>query len=52
MAVVALVADHDADVVEEGRVLEPLALAIAQGVDLPRLIEDREGEIGHQLDAV
>ena len=40
--VVPLVADVDADVVQERRVLEPLALAIGQAVHAARLIEERQ----------
>ena len=39
--VVALVADVDADVVQERGVLEPFALAVGQAVDGARLIEQR-----------
>ena len=41
---VALVADVDADVVQERRILEPLALAIGQAVDAARLVEQRDRE--------
>ena len=46
MAMVALVADVHADVVQERRVLEPFPLAIPELVDGPRLVEDREGDLG------
>jgi hypothetical protein len=42
MFVVPLVADVDADVVQQRRVFEPLALAIGQSVSAPRLIEERD----------
>ena len=42
--VVPLVADVDADVVQERRVLQPLALAIGQAVHAARLIEQRQRE--------
>jgi hypothetical protein len=38
--VMALVTDMDADVVQQRRVLEPLALAVRQAVHHPRLIEE------------
>ena len=41
---VSLVADVDADVVQDRGVLEPLALAIGQAVDRARLIEQRDRE--------
>ena len=44
MLVVALVADVDADVVQQRRVFQPLALAIGQAVDGARLVEQRERE--------
>ena len=44
MLVMALVADVDADVVEQGGVLQPLALAIGEAVDSARLVEQRERE--------
>jgi hypothetical protein len=40
--VVSFVADMDADVVEDRRVLEPVALAIGQPVNGARLIEQRD----------
>ena len=40
--VMALVADVDADVVQQRGVFEPLALAIGQPVDAARLIEQRD----------
>ena len=39
--VVPLVADVDADVVQQGRVFEPLALAVGQAVNAARLVEQR-----------
>ena len=42
MPVMALVADVDADVVQQRAVLQPLALAIAELVHRPRLIEERQ----------
>jgi len=42
--VVPLVADVDADVVQDRRVLEPVALAIREAVDGARLVEERYGE--------
>jgi len=39
--VVPLVADVHADVVQDRRVLEPLALAIGEAMDRARLIEER-----------
>src|SRR6185312_5952501 len=47
--VMALVADMHADVVEQGGVLEPLALAIGEPVDAARLIEQLHGEARHLL---
>jgi hypothetical protein len=44
MLVMPLVADMDADVVEDGGVLEPLALAVGEAVDGARLVEERDGE--------
>jgi hypothetical protein len=44
MFVVLLVADVDADVVEDRGVLEPLALPIREAVNRPRLIEECDGE--------
>src|SRR6185295_2785111 len=44
--VVSLVADMDADVVQDRRELEPLALAIGEAVDRPRLIEQRHRQPG------
>jgi hypothetical protein len=38
---VAFVADVHADVVQDGRVLQPLALLVGQAVDRSRLIEER-----------
>ena len=40
----ALVADVDADVVQQRAVLEPLALAVAEPVHARRLVEDIERE--------
>ena len=45
----ALVADVHADVVEQGAVLEPLALAVAEPVHAARLIEDVQREPRHLL---
>jgi hypothetical protein len=42
--VVPLVADEDTDVVEDRRVLQPLALAIRETVDRARLIEEADRE--------
>ena len=42
VAVMAGEADVRADVMEQRREFEPLPLAIAQAVDFPRLVEDRE----------
>src|ERR1700730_9234916 len=42
MFVVPLVADVDADVVQQRRVFEPLELAVRQAVSDPRLIEERD----------
>jgi hypothetical protein len=47
MAMMALVADVDADVVQDGRVLEPFALPIGQAVNAARLIEQRGREARH-----
>ena len=43
--VMALVADVDADVVEQRRVLEPLALAIGQSMDAARAVEQRQRQL-------
>jgi len=45
MAVMPVVADVHTDVVEQGGVLEPLPLAIAQPVHAPRLIEDAQRQL-------
>ena len=42
--VVSLVADQHADVVQNRRVLEPLALAIGEAVNRARLVEQADGE--------
>jgi hypothetical protein len=42
---VLLVTDVDADVVQQGGVFEPLALAIGQAVDAPGLIEQRHRDL-------
>ena len=42
--VVSLVADEHANVVQDGRVLEPLALAIGEAVNRARLVEQADGE--------
>jgi hypothetical protein len=47
--VVALIADVRADVVQERRKVQPLALAIGQAVDAARLIEDRQREARHLI---
>ena len=44
MLVVTLVGNVDADVVQQCRVVEPLALAIGEAVDGPRLIEEMKRE--------
>ena len=46
VAVMSFITDVGAGVVKERRVLEPLALLIAEPVDRPRLIEDRQRERG------
>jgi hypothetical protein len=50
--VMLLVADVDADVVQNRSVLEPLALAIGQAVNRPRLVEQRESQTRHVLRVV
>ena len=45
MAVMPIVADVHADVVQQRRVLEPFALAIAEPVHAPRLVEDAERQL-------
>ena len=45
--VMTLVADVDADVVQDGGVLEPLALAIRESVDRARVIEKGDRELRH-----
>jgi len=45
--VVALVADMDADVVQDRRVLEPFPLAVGEAVDGARLIEEGGREARH-----
>jgi len=47
--VVSLVADVDPDVVQDGRVLEQLPLAIRESMDRARLIEQRDGQAGDML---
>ena len=49
MPVMALVADVNADVVEQRAVLEPLAFAVAEPVHAARLIEEAQGEPGDLL---
>jgi hypothetical protein len=49
MFMVTLVADMDADIVKDRRVLEPLALAIRQAVNGARLIEQRHSQSCHLL---
>ena len=44
MAVMLLVADVVADVVQEARILEPLALAVAEAVNPLGLVEQRQRE--------
>ncbi len=46
VTVVPLVADVDADVVEQGAELQPFALPIAEPVDAPRLVEDVQRKLG------
>ena len=50
--VMTLVADVDADVVQQRRVFQPFALAIGQPVDRARLIEERHGETRHLVRVV
>ena len=45
--VVPLVGNVDANVVKERRVFEPLALAIGERVDAPRLIEECDRQARH-----
>ena len=47
MAMMTLVADVHADVVQQRAELEPLALAIAEPMHRARLVEDRQGELRH-----
>jgi hypothetical protein len=47
--VVPFVADVHADVVQDRRVLEPLALAVGQAVNRPGLVEQRQREPGHVI---
>ncbi len=49
MFVVSFVADVHADVVEDGRVLQPRAFAIGQAVDGARLVEQRRRQPRHLL---
>jgi hypothetical protein len=42
--VVPLVADMDAEIVQDRRVLQPLALEIREAVNRARLVEERDGE--------
>ena len=49
MLVMPLVADVDADVVEQGGIFEPFPLAIGQAVDDARLVEQSDGEPCHLL---
>jgi hypothetical protein len=44
MTMVSIVADVHADVVEQGGILEPFALAVAEAVDAACLVEDAVGE--------
>ncbi len=45
MLVVSRIADMHADVVEQGRVFEPLAFVVGQLVDRPRLIEESQSQL-------
>jgi hypothetical protein len=47
--VVPFVTDVNADIVQDGRVLEPLALVIGETVNRARLIEQPHGQPGHLL---
>ena len=49
MAVVALVTDVNADIVQQGGEFEPLALAISQPMDAARLVENAERQPGDLL---
>jgi hypothetical protein len=49
MAVVAVVADVNADIVEQCRILEPLALAIAESMDAACLVENAQRDPCHLL---
>ena len=49
MLVMTLVADVDADVVQQSGILEPLALAIGQAVDPARLVEQGDRQARHLL---
>jgi hypothetical protein len=49
MAMMPVVADMDADVVQQRRIFEPLALAIVEAVHAPGLIEDAQREPRHLL---
>src|SRR6185436_2303612 len=49
MPVMALVADVDADVVEQRAVLEPLALPVGEPVHAARLIEEAQRDPGDLL---
>ena len=52
MAVMALVADVLADVVEDGGEVEPLAGPVVEAVDLARLVEDRQRQARDLLGVV
>jgi hypothetical protein len=47
--VMAFIADVHADVMEDGRVLEPFALAVGQAVDGAGLVEERHGQTPDML---
>jgi hypothetical protein len=49
MPMVSFVADVHTDVVQQGAVLEPLALAIAEAVHAARLVENAERQSSHLL---
>jgi len=49
MFVVLLIADVDADVVQNRRVLEPFALAIGQAMNRARIVEQRQRQLRHLL---
>ena len=49
MLVMALVADVHADVVQDGRILEPFPLAVGQTMNRARLVEQGDGQPRHVL---